>query len=147
MEVIVENTNQNAEKPKNSENYYSAETINLLSDGVLNLYKPELVNTKNQLNELTEKQSILVEQLHNENLKLSWSKNLSELHDTFNIVKSCQARLLNIKRDMRTLHERTTKLKKRATRLQQHKDKETYLKNQKVKLEQDLIARSSKTDN
>lgn len=79
----------------------------------------------------------------------------------FNTIKAYQDKLINIKKDMRGLHERSTKLKvsiftsvimfvdwiwlilqKRTLRLQQHKEKEMYIKSQQVKQEQDLVAKS-----
>ncbi|KAF2896014.1 hypothetical protein ILUMI_10161 [Ignelater luminosus] len=126
---------------------YPNETIHLLSNGVVNIYKPNLSKVREQLHELTTKQNVLIEQLHNENLKLSWSQNSTEFQEMFNTIKAYQDKLLNIKKDMRALHERSTKLKKRTLRLQQHKEKELYLKSQQVRQEQDLVAKSGTNTN
>ena len=59
----------------------------------------------------SKKQELLVEQLHNENLKMSWSQNSVELIKVFDTVASYQQKLTGIKRDMKGLHERSLKLK------------------------------------
>lgn len=122
-----------------SNNPYCANTVNLLATGLIDLYKPSLTNVNNQLQELTTKQNILVEQLHDENLKISWAKNSEEMAEMFNMVKVYQTKLCNIKREMRNIHDKSAKLKKRALRLQQYKERETIVKTQQIQHEEDLI--------
>lgn len=57
------------------------------------------------------KQAALVDHMHKENLDISRIKHSPELHDAFNVIKCYQAKLTNIKKDMKSLHERSTKLK------------------------------------
>lgn len=40
-------------------------------------------------------------------------KHSPELHDVFNTIKAYQAKLVNVKKDMKTMHERSIKLKVR----------------------------------
>lgn len=90
---------------------------------------------------------MLLEQLHDENLKVSWTQNSVELQKMFDIISTYHNKLVNIKKDMRMLHDKNIKLKKRALRLQQHKEKLDHLQNQQkeidLKREQELIGKSS----
>lgn len=56
------------------------------------------------------KQTLLVEQLHNENLKLAWKQNSEEYHEMFRKIQLYRNKLIGIKTDMRTLHDRSQKL-------------------------------------
>lgn len=125
-------------------NCYTTDTVSKLSNGVLHFYISNLTNVKQQLTELTVKQTVLVEQLHDENLKICWAKNSDDLNDMFNTIRAYQAKLVNIKKDMQYLHDKSSKLRKRALRLQQHKEKEDYIRIQQVQQEQDLIAKRDK---
>ncbi|KAF5280130.1 hypothetical protein FQA39_LY18132 [Lamprigera yunnana] len=118
--------------------------MNLLADGLIKFYTPDLTYLKQQLKELTEKQNLLIEQLHDENLKVCWAQNWDDLHNTFNLIKIYQCKLVNIKKDMRNLHDKSAKLKKRALRLQQYKEREIYIKTCQVQQEQDLIGKKEK---
>lgn len=90
---------------------------------------------------------MLLEQLHDENLKVSWTQNSVELQKMFDIISTYHNKLVNIKKDMRMLHDKNIKLKKRALRLRQHKEKLDHLQNQQkeidLKREQELIGKSS----
>ena len=55
----------------------------------------------------------MVDQLHNENLKIAWTQNSSELQEMFDMTKLYQSKLANIKKEMKTLHNRSVKLKVR----------------------------------
>lgn len=57
------------------------------------------------------KQKVLIEQLHNENLKLAWSQNSPDYQEMFKAIQIYRDKLVNIKKDMRILHEKSTKLK------------------------------------
>lgn len=54
---------------------------------------------------------MLIEQLHNENLKLAWSQNSPDYQEMFKAIQLYRDKLVNIKKDMRILHEKSTKLK------------------------------------
>lgn len=54
---------------------------------------------------------MLVEQLHNENLKLAWAQCSSDYQDMFKKIHVYRDKLINIKKEMRLLHEKSTKLK------------------------------------
>ncbi|KAF5299582.1 hypothetical protein FQR65_LT09387 [Abscondita terminalis] len=125
-------------------NCYSIDTVTLLSKGLNQVFEPDLKKVNQQLKELTEKQSVLIEQLHNENLKICSAKNCDDLNGMFALIKNYQTKLMNIKKDMRSLHDKNGKLKKRASRLQQYKEKERNAKMHQVQQEQDLIGKKDK---
>lgn len=51
--------------------------------------------------------------MHDENLQVSAVQYSPELRAIFNSIKIYQNKLVNIKKDMRSLHEKSTKLKVR----------------------------------
>ncbi|CAH0551793.1 unnamed protein product [Brassicogethes aeneus] len=117
-------------------------SIEPLSKGLLNIYEPSLVVAQKQLKELTDKQELMLKQLHQENLSLLEVQHDQDLEHIFGRLKIYQAKLVNIKKDIKTLHDRSSKLKKRALKLQQIKEKEEAVKQQKelsLKQEEDLI--------
>lgn len=123
----------------NSENCVTEETVTNLTNGLVEIYEPHLKKVQSQLHELTTKQKVLVEQLHNENLKLAWAQNSSDYQNMFKKIHVYRDKLINIKKEMRLLHEKSTKLKKRAIRLQTLKEKDEAAKIQRRQREQDLI--------
>jgi hypothetical protein len=106
---------------------------------------------------------MLLDQIHNENLNLSETQHSNDLTEMFNRVEVYQAKLTNIKKEMKNLHDKSVKLKvsfscsfhksvahlllqKRALKIQQFKEKQEYIKQQKeaeLKTEQDLIPKTS----
>lgn len=49
--------------------------------------------------------------MHDENLQVSAVLHSSELQEIFSSIKVYQNKLMNIKKDMRSLHDKSTKLK------------------------------------
>jgi uncharacterized protein (DUF342 family) len=89
---------------------------------------------------------MLLDQIHNENLNLSETQHSNDLTEMFNRIEVYQAKLTNIKKEMKNLHDKSVKLKKRALKIQQFKEKQEYIKQQKeaeLKTEQDLIPKTS----
>lgn len=100
-----------------------ASSVSNLSRGLMSLYSTPMVNVEKQLKELTSKQEFLITQIHNENLKLSEVQYSPEIQETFVKLKAYHSKLLNLKKDMKLIYDRSSKLKKRALRLQQVKEK------------------------
>jgi predicted RNase H-like nuclease (RuvC/YqgF family) len=122
------------------------EAVDCLTKGLINIYEPGLSQVEKMLKELTEKESMLLDQIHNENLNLSETQHSNDLTEMFNRVEVYQAKLTNIKKEMKNLHDKSVKLKKRALKIQQFKEKQEYIKQQKeaeLKTEQDLIPKTS----
>ncbi|XP_018564494.1 biogenesis of lysosome-related organelles complex 1 subunit 6 [Anoplophora glabripennis] len=101
-----------------------ASSVNNLSGGLITLHSVPMVNVGKQLKELTSKQEFLITQIHNENLKLSEVQHSPEIQETFIKIKVYHSKLLNLKKDMKLIYERSLKLKKRAIRLQNIKERE-----------------------
>lgn len=59
----------------------------------------------------SDKQTALIEKMHEQNLELSAAHHSPDLHEIFSTIKVYQNKLVNIKKDMRSLHEKSTKLK------------------------------------
>lgn len=120
-----------------------------LADGLLAVYQAPLQQIKGELYELTTKQETLISQMEVENKKLSDTQEDVELNELFSTVKIYQGKLATIKKEMMTIHERSFKLKKRALRLQQIKQKEALnreqQREQEIRKEQELIGKPSTT--
>lgn len=147
MAEAVQTNNNDNKTENNHKEIFPDEVITKLTTGFTGIFKPPLEQTKHNLGELLEKQEVLLEQLHDENLKVSWTQNSVELQKMFDIISTYHNKLVNIKKDMRMLHDKNIKLKKRALRLRQHKEKLDHLQNQQkeidLKREQELIGKSS----
>ncbi|XP_069692475.1 biogenesis of lysosome-related organelles complex 1 subunit 6 [Periplaneta americana] len=123
----------------------SVADVEKLAAGLLALYQPELKKVKHQLDELTKKQGGLVEQLEQENSRFNAAHTSEDLQEMFAMVKLYQTKLVAIKKDMSQLHDKATKLKKRALKLQQTKQRAALQREQQRELqlqrETDLIAK------
>ncbi|CAH0385413.1 unnamed protein product [Bemisia tabaci] len=119
--------------------------VEKLSAGLLELYQSPLQKLKIELDELNKKQGNLCSQLHDESVKFHGLDPGEELKKTFLMMKVYQTRLENVKKEMFSLQDRAKKLKKRALRLQQMKEKEALereIRKESNQLrEQDLIAK------
>lgn len=76
-----------------------------------------------------------------ENKKLQETFESVNLNEMFQTIKVYQGKLTLMKKEMALIHERTFKLKKRASRLQQVKQKEALNKEQEIRREQELIGK------
>ncbi|PSN52988.1 Biogenesis of lysosome-related organelles complex 1 subunit 6 [Blattella germanica] len=112
-----------------------------LAEGLLSLYEPDLKRVKQQLDELTKKQGTLVSQLQEENARFNNIQTSDDLQQMFITVKLYQSKLIAIKKEMAHLHDRATKLKKRALKLQQAKQKQALQRESQIQREADLIAK------
>lgn len=119
--------------------------VNKLAVGLLALYEPQLKKVQQQLDELTKKQISLIDQLKDENRRFTDVQTSEDLQQMFTMAKVYQTKLVVIKKEMLQLHDRATKLKKRALRLQQTKQKAALHREQQRELqlqrETDLIAK------
>jgi hypothetical protein len=109
--------------------------VNKLTVGLLALYEPQLKKVKQQLDELTKKQISLIDQLKEENCRFINVQTSDDLQQMFSMVKLYQTKLVVIKKEMLQLHERSTKLKKRALKLQQTKQKAALHREQQRELQ------------
>ncbi|XP_062328041.1 biogenesis of lysosome-related organelles complex 1 subunit 6 [Osmerus eperlanus] len=124
------------------------QAIENLTEGLLSHYLPDLQNSKQTLQELTQNQVILLETLDQEVTKFRECNALLDLNSLFTEAKIYHGKLINIRKEMIMLHEKTTKLKKRALKLQQQRQKEALEKEQQrekeLERERQLIAKPAK---
>ncbi|CAL1271721.1 unnamed protein product [Larinioides sclopetarius] len=115
------------EKP-DSNSAVSSQLLEKLSTGVLSLYVEDMKKSSSSLAELTRNQNIVIETLEQENARVSDGLTAYPLDEMFSRIKLYHQKVLLLKKDMLTIHERTSKLKKRAMKLQQQKQKEALQK-------------------
>lgn len=122
--------------------------VDNLAQGFLQKLQPDLTKSRSLLEELTENQRILIETIQQENGKFNDCQAYKEVSETMDKAKIYHAKLLNIKRDMIALHEKSAKLKKRALRIKQQKEKEMLEREQvheaELERERMLVAKPAK---
>ncbi|XP_074107578.1 biogenesis of lysosomal organelles complex 1 subunit pallidin [Cotesia typhae] len=120
--------------------------VDNLAQGLLDAYKPPLKQIGKELQEILNKQEILDNKMQVENQHLTSTAEDDECAAMYITVRGYQEKLSRIKREMALIHERTTKLKKRAIYLQQVKQKQALAKEQKreeeLRREQELIGKT-----
>ncbi|XDV28422.1 hypothetical protein PO909_031740 [Leuciscus waleckii] len=123
-------------------------TIQRLTEGFLSHYQPELNASKQTLQELTQNQVILLDTLEQEVTKFRECNAMIDLNALFTEAKVYHSKLVNIRKEMIVLHDKTTRLKKRALKLQQHKQKEDLEREQQrereLERERRLVAKPAK---
>ncbi|KAL3993252.1 glutamate receptor ionotropic, NMDA 2B [Sarotherodon galilaeus] len=128
--------------------YVDKKAVDKLTEGFLTHYLPDLQNSKRALQELTQNQLVLLDTLDQEVTKFRECNALLDLNSLFTEAKMYHNKLVNIRKEMIMLHEKTTKLKKRALKLQQQKQKEALEKEQQrekeLERERQLIAKPAK---
>ncbi|KAM8893587.1 biogenesis of lysosome-related organelles complex 1 subunit 6 isoform 2-T2 [Spinachia spinachia] len=128
--------------------YVDKKAVDKLTEGLLSHYLPDLHNSKRVLQELTQNQLILLDTLDQEVTKFRDCNALLDLNSLFTEAKVYHNKLVNIRKEMIMLHEKTTKLKKRSLKVQQQKQKEALEKEQQrekeLERERQLIAKPAK---
>nr|XP_019955078.1 PREDICTED: biogenesis of lysosome-related organelles complex 1 subunit 6 [Paralichthys olivaceus]XP_019955079.1 PREDICTED: biogenesis of lysosome-related organelles complex 1 subunit 6 [Paralichthys olivaceus] len=128
--------------------YVDKKAVDKLTEGFLSHYLPDLQTSKRALQELTQNQLVLLDTLDQEVTKFRECNALVDLSSLFTEAKVYHNKLVNIRKEMIMLHEKTTKLKKRALKLQQQKQREALEKEQQrekeLERERQLIAKPAK---
>ncbi|KAK7912958.1 hypothetical protein WMY93_013169 [Mugilogobius chulae] len=123
-------------------------TVDRLTEGLLNHYLPDLHNSKRILQELTQNQVILLDTLDQEVTKFRDCNALLDLNSLFTEAKIYHNKLVNIRKEMILIHEKTTKLKKKALKMQQQKQRDLFEKEQQrekeLERERQLTAKPAK---
>ncbi|XP_051512301.1 biogenesis of lysosome-related organelles complex 1 subunit 6-like isoform X2 [Myxocyprinus asiaticus] len=131
--------------------HVNEQTVQRLTDGFIQHYLPELNTSKQALQELSQNQVILLDTLEQEVMKFCECNIMIDLNSLFTEAKVYHNKLVNIRKDMIILHDKTTKLKKRALKLQQHKQQEDLEREQQrereLERERRLIAKPAKRTN
>ncbi|XP_035273094.1 biogenesis of lysosome-related organelles complex 1 subunit 6 isoform X2 [Anguilla rostrata] len=128
--------------------FVDKQAVEKLTSGLISHYLPDLQNSKRALQELTQNQGILLDTLEQEITKFRECNSLLDMHSLFTEAKFYHNKLVSIRKEMLMLHEKTTKLKKRALKLQQQRQKEALEKEQQrekeLERERQLIAKPAK---
>ncbi|XP_021263635.1 biogenesis of lysosome-related organelles complex 1 subunit 6 isoform X2 [Numida meleagris] len=98
--------------------------VEQLAKGLISHYLPDLQRSKSALQELTQNQVVLLETLEQEITKFKECNSILDINALFSEAKHYHSKLVNIRNEMMMLHEKTSKLKKRALKLQQKRQKE-----------------------
>ncbi|KAI4830733.1 hypothetical protein KUCAC02_002349, partial [Chaenocephalus aceratus] len=100
------------ESPAPVENVFvDKKAVDKLTEGLLSHYLPDLQNSKRALQELTQNQVILLDTLDQEVTKFRDCNALLDLNSLFTEAKVYHNKLVNVRKEMIMLHEKTTKLK------------------------------------
>ncbi|XP_004687893.1 PREDICTED: biogenesis of lysosome-related organelles complex 1 subunit 6 [Condylura cristata] len=122
--------------------------VEQLAEGLLSHYLPDLQRSKQALQELTQNQVILLDTLEQEISKFKECHSMLDINALFTEAKHYHAKLVNIRKEMLMLHEKTSKLKKRALKLQQKRQKEELEREQQrekeLEREKQLTAKPAK---
>ncbi|XP_063237695.1 biogenesis of lysosome-related organelles complex 1 subunit 6-like [Bacillus rossius redtenbacheri] len=136
-----------ADREPLSNEFACQEAAEKLAAGLLALYQPKLLETKQKLLELTTKQRGLIDEMQEENRKLSEAHCAEAIQEMFNKIKLYQAKLAGIKKEMAYISDKSSKMKKRALKLQQAKQREDlqrkHQRERRLLREQELIAKPS----
>ncbi|XP_053128633.1 biogenesis of lysosome-related organelles complex 1 subunit 6 [Hemicordylus capensis] len=122
--------------------------VEQLTEGLISHYVPDLQRSKLALKELTQNQEVLLETLQQEISKFKECNSVLDINALFSEAKYYHAKLLNIRKEMMMLHDKTSKLKKRALKLQQKRQKEELEREQQrekeLEREKQLTAKPAK---
>ncbi|CAJ1049350.1 biogenesis of lysosome-related organelles complex 1 subunit 6 [Xyrichtys novacula] len=94
--------------------FVDKKAVDKLTEGLLSHYLPDLQNSKRALQELTQNQLVLLDTLDQEVTKFRECNALLDLNSLFTEAKVYHNKLVNIRKEMIMLHEKTTKLKCRS---------------------------------
>ncbi|XP_057578132.1 biogenesis of lysosome-related organelles complex 1 subunit 6 isoform X2 [Hippopotamus amphibius kiboko] len=125
--------------------------VEQLAEGLLSHYLPDLQRSKQALQELTQNQVVLLDTLEQEISKFKECHSMLDINALFTEAKHYHTKLVNIRKEMLMLHEKTSKLKKRALKLQQKRQKEELEREQQrekeFEREKQLTAKPAKRTN
>ncbi|OCT89625.1 biogenesis of lysosome-related organelles complex 1 subunit 6 [Xenopus laevis] len=122
--------------------------VEQLSEGLISHYLPSLQSSKLALQELTQNQVVLLDTLDQEISKFKECNSILDINALFAEAKHYHNKLVNIRKEMIMLHEKTSKLKTRALKLQQKKQEENLRQEQQrereIEREKQLTAKPAK---
>ncbi|XP_054859082.1 biogenesis of lysosome-related organelles complex 1 subunit 6 [Eublepharis macularius] len=122
--------------------------VEQLTEGLISHYLPDLQRSKLALKELTQNQEVLLETLQQEISKFKECSSVLDINVLFSEAKFYHNKLVNVRKEMMMLHDKTSKLKKRALRLQQKRQKEELEREQQrekeLEREKQLTAKPAK---
>ncbi|XP_025080776.1 biogenesis of lysosome-related organelles complex 1 subunit 6-like isoform X2 [Pomacea canaliculata] len=98
--------------------------IHSLSSAFASQVLPSLEKAKSSISEIVSNQQVIIDTLEQENSKFKECTAFNELTITMLKARDYYNKLVTVKKDMSSLHDRAIKLKRRALKLQQQKQKE-----------------------
>ncbi|XP_058793043.1 biogenesis of lysosome-related organelles complex 1 subunit 6-like isoform X5 [Phymastichus coffea] len=101
-------------------------TTNQLTKGFLDVFEIPLKHLELEIHDLIFRQQRCIVETQQQNKKLCNIQEDIELHDLFSMLTTYYTKLMNIKQDVVTVHEKISKLKRRALRVQLAKQKEVF---------------------
>lgn len=111
--------------------------VEKLSIGLLEICLPSLQKSKSSLDDLLQNQQFLTESVQQENSKFADCRDIEELSKTMNQARKYHTKLINLKKEMNFLSDKGVKLKRRALKIQQQKQKEDLQRVQQRMREQE----------
>nr|XP_022303572.1 biogenesis of lysosome-related organelles complex 1 subunit 6-like [Crassostrea virginica] len=108
-----------------------------LSEGLLEICLPSLQKSKVSLDDLLQNQQVLIESVQQENGKFADCKEMEELNRNMNQAKKYHMKLINLKKEMNSLSDKAVRLKRRALKISQQKQKEDLQRVQQREREQE----------
>lgn len=103
-------------------------SLHKLCKGFLELYVDDLKSITCPLDEVDRNQAVLIETVQQENARFIDARQTCNLEEMFNKLSYYQSKLIAIKKDMVSLHDRTLKLKRRTLKLQSLKERQNAQK-------------------
>ncbi|KAL8595545.1 hypothetical protein ACOMHN_000753 [Nucella lapillus] len=98
--------------------------VQQLTDGFIQRFLPTLEKSKSSVSEILNNQTVVIETLEQENAKFKDCTAHLDLCQMMGKAKTYHSKLLTVRRDMAALHDKAAKLKRRALKLQQQRQKE-----------------------
>lgn len=111
--------------------------VEKLSIGLLEICLPSLQKSKSSLDDLLQNQQFLTESVQQENSKFADCMDIEELSKIMNQARKYHMKLINLKKEMNSLSDKGVKLKRRALKIQQQKQKEDLQRVQQRMREQE----------
>lgn len=111
--------------------------VEKLSIGLLEICLPSLQKSKSSLDDLLQNQQFLTESVQQENSKFADCRDIEELSKIMNQARKYHMKLINLKKEMNSLSDKGVKLKRRALKIQQQKQKEDLQRVQQRMREQE----------
>ncbi|XP_061180830.1 biogenesis of lysosome-related organelles complex 1 subunit 6-like [Saccostrea echinata] len=122
------NENLGADPEEDGMTSVDPSVVEKLSLGLLEICLPPLQKSKSSLDDLMHNQQFLVESVQQENAKFTDCQDMEEISKTMAQAKKYHMKLINLKKEMNALSEKAAKLKRRAVKIQQQKQKEDLQK-------------------
>ncbi|XP_045467161.1 uncharacterized protein LOC123675727 [Harmonia axyridis] len=103
----------------NSSNEKTFKEAGILAKGVIDLYLPSIIKAEEHMQGLQDKQKVLTDHMHEQNMKIAKIHDLELKMQIFDKMRIYEKKLSTLKKDMKHLHEWSIKLKARAQKIEE----------------------------